>query len=478
MQNDLKFQGSSYFRRYTVGLLSAVGVMAVRIALMPLLGTRPPYITFYVGIVIAAAYGGMGPGFLVMLIGMLYGFVTLPAGPVVIAQEATRLGLYLLSGLGICLIAEGMHRQRRRVQEQAQDLERVVRMLDLANVFVRDSSDRIIRWNSGCWRLYGYRAEEALGRVSHDLLRTRFPEPKEAITAKLMSDGNWRGEFIHIAADGREVVVTSDWVLHRESAEDGFSVIEVVTDITGRKRAEEALRENEEHLRQLLEQQSRQAAMGEMINNIAHQWRQPLNTLGLIVQSLPLLYETGQFRREELEQSAEKAMEVIRHMSETINDFGDYFKPDKEKIPFHATQVVSRVMKLTCDHLKSLDIVVELVTLDDPVIFGYPNQFGQVLLNILLNARDAMIERSILSPKISITIGSENGGAVITISDNAGGIPENIIGNIFEPYFTTKDPERGTGIGLFMSRTIIEKNMGGRLLAYNKGNGAEFRIEL
>ncbi|MDO3379463.1 ATP-binding protein [Geoalkalibacter halelectricus] len=119
----------TFLRRYGIALLAAAGVIAVRLALMPLLGTRPPYITFYLGIVIAAAYGGIGPGMLVTFIGVAFGFVVLPAGPVVIAQEATRLGLFVLSGVGICLVAEGMHRQRRRVQEQAQELVRVAEKL-------------------------------------------------------------------------------------------------------------------------------------------------------------------------------------------------------------------------------------------------------------------------------------------------------------------------------------------------------------
>lgn len=121
--------GSTFIRRYGIALLAAAGVMAIRIALMPLLGTRPPYITFYLGTVIAAAYGGMGPGLLVTFIGVAFGFVVLPSGPVVIAQEATRLGLFVLSGFGICLVAEGMHRQRRRVQEQAQELRRAAERL-------------------------------------------------------------------------------------------------------------------------------------------------------------------------------------------------------------------------------------------------------------------------------------------------------------------------------------------------------------
>jgi signal transduction histidine kinase len=114
----------------------------------------------------------------------------------------------------------------------------------------------------------------------------------------------------------------------------------------------------------------------------------------------------------------------------------------------------------------------------DPVINGYPNEYSQVLLNILINARDAFLARKVDSPSIVIRVFCENGRTVVTVTDNAGGIPMKIIDRIFEPYFTTKGPAQGTGIGLFMSKTIIERNMNGVLSARNVGSGAQFRIEV
>jgi C4-dicarboxylate-specific signal transduction histidine kinase len=128
--------------------------------------------------------------------------------------------------------------------------------------------------------------------------------------------------------------------------------------------------------------------------------------------------------------------------------------------------------------LKDDQIGIEIFATDDPVIHGYRNEFAQVLLNILNNARDALTERGTDNPRVTITICSEDSRAVVIISDNAGGIPEEIIDKIFDPYFTTKGQQAGTGVGLFMSKAIIEKNMGGRLTARNTRNGAEFRIEV
>jgi C4-dicarboxylate-specific signal transduction histidine kinase len=241
-----------------------------------------------------------------------------------------------------------------------------------------------------------------------------------------------------------------------------------------RVRAMEALREKE----QMLIQQSRQAAMGEMIGNIAHQWRQPLNALGLTVQQLSLIYDLGEFNREFLDKSVLQSMELIKHMSRTIDDFRNYFRPDKEKSEFKVRKVIAKTLSLIEDSFKNQHLGIEVIAKDDPAIFGYQNEFAQALLNILNNARDALIERKINDPRMTIMICSEDDRGVITISDNAGGIPEEIMGKIFDPYFTTKGPQQGTGVGLFMSKTIIEKNMGGRLAARNFGDGAEFRIEV
>jgi C4-dicarboxylate-specific signal transduction histidine kinase len=241
-----------------------------------------------------------------------------------------------------------------------------------------------------------------------------------------------------------------------------------------RLRAVEALREKE----QMLIQQSRLAAMGEMIGNIAHQWRQPLNTLGLTIQQLPLYYDFGKIDREFLVHTVSSSMGLIQYMSKTIDDFRNYFKPDKEKIAFNVNEAISNTLTLLEGSLQNPIICIEIDARNNPVIIGYQNEFTQVILNVLINARDVLIEREIDDPKIMITISGKDGCAVVTVADNAGGIPEDIMDKIFDPYFTTKGPEIGTGVGLFMSKTIIEKNMGGRLSVRNSADGAEFRIEV
>jgi len=229
---------------------------------------------------------------------------------------------------------------------------------------------------------------------------------------------------------------------------------------------------------EVLMQQSRQAAMGEMIGNIAHQWRQPLNGVGLLIQDISLCFEDGDFSRDYLDATTGKIMQLIQHMSQTIDDFRNFFMPDKEKVPFDVHEVVVRTLSLVAGDFTDKGIRRDVVAEDKPTITGYPNEFSQVLLNMFSNARDAHLERKTADPWVRVTISSYDGRALVFVADNAGGIPDDIIGRIFEPYFTTKEQGKGTGVGLYMAKNIVEKNMNGSLTVRNTDDGVEFRIEV
>lgn len=228
----------------------------------------------------------------------------------------------------------------------------------------------------------------------------------------------------------------------------------------------------------LLIQQSRMAAMGEMIGFIAHQWRQPLNILGLVVQEVSLSYSMGTMTQEQIDDSTDRAMQLIASMSRTIEDFMGFFKSEKRKVAFSLNEIVQKTIKLVDANFRQMNLAIEVFAQQEVLAEGYPNEYSQVILNILLNARDALLERAVPHPRLLISIFRENGRSVMTIADNAGGIPEGIMERVFESYFTTKGPEKGTGIGLYMAKLIIEKNMNGRLSLRNTDIGAEFRIEV
>jgi signal transduction histidine kinase len=229
----------------------------------------------------------------------------------------------------------------------------------------------------------------------------------------------------------------------------------------------------------ILIQQSKLATMGEMINAIAHQWRQPLNSLGLSIQDIKYAYEQDEITKEYINTIIKESMEQIKYMSKTIDDFRNFYKPNKEKKLFGINSALKGSMSLVKARLEAHFFkITELYDNDMPEINGYENEFKQAILNIISNTQDAAEERKISSPTVSIKSGFRDGYALVEIEDNCGGIPESIINRIFEPYFTTKDQGKGTGIGLFMSKTIIEENMNGILEVFNIPNGVRFTIKL
>ena len=229
---------------------------------------------------------------------------------------------------------------------------------------------------------------------------------------------------------------------------------------------------------QLLIQQSKLAAMGEMIGNIAHQWRQPLNALSLVLQNIHFSYKMDELDDEFMDKSIKKANLLTNTMSKTIDDFRNFFKPNKEKKEFLLDEVVSKSITLIESTFKHSNIELEYSYEELINIFGFPNEFSQVVLNILNNARDALLENKIENARVIVNTKMDKNFGYVIIRDNAGGIPNSIINKIFNPYFTTKEEGKGTGIGLYMSKTIIETNMDGKLIVENVDDGAEFIIRV
>lgn len=228
----------------------------------------------------------------------------------------------------------------------------------------------------------------------------------------------------------------------------------------------------------LLIQQNRLSAMSEMISNIAHQWRQPLNNIGLIVQSLQLAFRANDLSVEELDGDIADTMKILQQMSEMIDDFRNFFSHEDVTSSFIVNELVSHLLFFVEPSLKSKGIRIQLDEEPDVTAVGYPNEYVQAFLNLILNARDELLEHRVENPLITIRIFEENGRSTVTVRDNGYGISEDVLPKIFDPYFTTKGQGNGVGIGLYMSKMIIEKKMHGSLSARNVDGGAEFRIEV
>ncbi len=239
------------------------------------------------------------------------------------------------------------------------------------------------------------------------------------------------------------------------------------------QRVQEELAKNREKDHMLI-QQSRLAAMGEMVHYIAHQWRQPLNALSLLVRNIKDDYDFQALTPEVMDRSVADAQRLLGRMSTTIDDFRDFFRPEKEMTQFDVSHAVEEAVFIMQGTLKSHGI--ELVEKLDPGVEaeGFPSQFAQAVLNILANAKEEILARKVAAGRIEIELQRQGETILLRVSDNAGGIAPEILPKIFDPYFTTKD--KGSGIGLYMAKTIIEHNMNGSISAANLGDGACFTL--
>jgi len=270
----------------------------------------------------------------------------------------------------------------------------------------------------------------------------------------------------------------------------GLGAALVAQDITDRRKAEAALVELNRVLEQRIQSgvaelrqrdqmlitQNRQAAMGEMIGNIAHQWRQPLNSLSMLLINLGDAQHYGALTEEKLKQALQKGDLIIQKMSSTINDFRNLCRPDRQRIRFSALAQIRGTIDMVEAGFAGDHIEVSVEAPEDVTLFGFPNEYAQVLLNLLGNARQAILEDRQPSGRIRIGLEREDGCGLLTVRDSGPGVPEERLEQIFEPYFSTR--VNGTGIGLYMSRQIIEKNMSGAIRARNRAGATEFTVRV
>lgn len=335
----------------------------------------------------------------------------------------------------------------------------------------------------------GYMLEEVIGRNPRILKSGETSaEEYKCLWASIAAGGVWRGEFHNRRKDGSLYWESVSIAPIRNEKGVITHFVAVKEDITRRKEVEDDLWQLNKSLEQrvwievaknrekdhLLIHQSRLAAMGEMIGNIAHQWRQPLNALGLLLINIQDAYAHHECNQNYLDESVAKGRQLIDGMSSTIDDFRNFFKPDREKMCFSLEKAVRDALSVVEASFISSGIMVVLDIKQDAFVVGFPNEYAQVVLNILGNAKDAILTHKVQNGRVEIVIGQDEVQAYVSIRDNGGGIAGDVMEKIFDPYFTTR--EKGTGIGLYMSKMIIENNMSGRIDVCNTHDGAEFRV--
>ncbi|MCK5294948.1 MAG: HAMP domain-containing histidine kinase [Arcobacteraceae bacterium] len=228
----------------------------------------------------------------------------------------------------------------------------------------------------------------------------------------------------------------------------------------------------------ILIQQSKMAAMGEMIENIAHQYRQPLmeiSTLLINIEAKIKLF--GSISNDETLEMIDKSNFVLKYLSQTIDDFRNFFTLNKPKEHFAVTEAITTCVNIMKNTLLNENIKLNIIIKENCKIYGVKNEYIQVIINIVSNAKDSIVLNKIQNGQIDIKLYEKNNSCIVEILDNGGGIEINPIEKVFEPFFTYKK-QNGTGIGLFMSKLIVEKNMDGVLEVSNQQNGACFKVKI
>jgi len=365
----------------------------------------------------------------------------------------------------VTLIAE-MGMKNLQLRESRDYLENVINTI-ADPVVVRDHAHRLVLVNDAVCALAGRTREEMIGRTDIAF----FPKEQvdvfwERDSDVLDSERESINEETITDAQGQDRIFVAKKSLYKDLKGDKY-VVGVIRDITEMKQKE-----------LMLVQQNRQAALGEMLDHIAHQWKQPLNSIALVVQGMELTASCGELTDKEVEETVTTIMGLLDHMSQTIDVFRDFYRPEKEKTLFCLKDSIERAIGFIAPALRLYAIAVDIDV--DPTLagYGYSKEYAQVLLNLLGNAKNVLVEREGQNPRIEIKAFAEDKKVVVTITDNAGGIDSSDIGSIFEPLFTTRRDLGGTGVGLYMSKSIIEKHMGGTLKAANVEGGAQFRVEI
>jgi two-component system sensor kinase FixL len=509
-RSDISAQRAlSAFLRYGLAVSSVAVAVIITYLMRPDVLISP---LFFLAILLSAWFGGFGPGIVAASLATLainYFFLHQMQTLRISLTDIPKITVFFASALLVSSWsaakgrAETLLRRARdeleaRVQERTAELrqsneqlkteiaerervEEVLRkqahLLDLTHdsVFVRDINDVIIYWNRGAVELYGWTREEAVGQVTHELLQTIFPAQIGEITTELFRSGRWEGELVHTKRDGTQITVASRWSLQRDEQGRPIATLETNNDITERRQAEEGLRKAQAELAHV----TRVMTMGELASSIAHEVNQPLtavvtngNACLRWLASEPANLDEARECVRRIIRDGNRASEVIARIRALAK------KSSPDKAPLNLNETIQEVLALTNNEARRnrVSLQTELAA-SLPSVLGDRVQLQQVILNLVINGIESM--KGVANQPRELLIMSdryESDKVFVAVQDTGVGLDQESLDRIFNAFYTTK-PE-GMGMGLSISRSIIEAH-GGRLWARpNEGLGATFQFIL
>ncbi|WP_458700161.1 PAS domain S-box protein [Sulfurospirillum sp. 1307] len=400
------------------------------------------------------------------------------------------------------------------------NLKRYQEAIESSNIVSKTDLNGVITFvNDEFCKISGYSREELIGK-NHNIIR--HPDVPKEVFEKLWKTIKAKKTYVstvkNLAKDGSTFYVNTTVIPMVNEKDEIEEFIAIRYDVTENVKLTKQLKQKEEELEQLnatleervrkqtkelrelnenlekrvkeeveknrdkdrvLFQQSRLAAMGEMMGNIAHQWRQPLSELGIILYKIKKIFKRYNDNNIDFAEAYEESKKVIKKMSDTIEDFRNFFNPHRPKEVFSVKNALDEAMLIMQGTLQRHEIKLDVLYHNEVWIKGYLSEFSQVLINLLNNSKDAYNKKSLNNRVIILEIKKfDKNYAIISFKDNAGGIKEDILDKIFEPYFTTKHASSGTGLGLYMSRMIVQNSMNGTISAYNCEGGVCFDIKI
>ena len=382
----------------------------------------------------------------------------------------------------------------KKLKEQKDQIEDIISKILFPLLITSKDTRKVVYANPYAQKVYEVDLDELMG-IDIDTFYTK-DDQREEILSNFNEDGTVENlEMYFKTTKGKTFYGLLSLIDIKYKGEDCY--LGMVTDITIQKeqqleleRLNKELNDYKEHLEEkveeeiqkrkasemILAQKSKLASMGEMVDAIAHQWKQPLNSMNLLVQMLNHDYDDGSLTKDRMSKFMERFNKQKNHMLSTLNEFRGFFRPNKDIKIFDISKAINSVLVLIKDELLVNSIAVNINTKNSFEINGNENEFKHVILNILNNSKDAFIENEIENRTIQIDIYLQEDQNTIEITDNAGGIPDYIIDDIFKANITSKMEEKGTGIGLYMSKQILEK-IQGKIEAKNINNGAKLIIK-